>query len=87
MKDVIATEGITIELNWILVLRSDWLVLLATVSVINIDWLESMTKLDVIERTDEIGVACELETGRVGLNSCDTTLGDKVTEIGDTDTA
>lgn len=46
-----------------------------------------MTKLDVIERTDEIGVACELETGRVGLNSCDTTLGDKVTEIGDRDTA
>ena len=36
-----------------------------------------MVELDVIERTDKIGVACELEMGKVEVNSCDTTLGDK----------
>ena len=36
-----------------------------------------MAELDVIDRTNKIGVACELEIGKVEFNSCDTTLGDK----------
>ena len=37
-----------------------------------------MTELDVTERTDETGVADEVEMEKVEFNSCKTILGDKL---------
>ena len=59
-------------------MRSDWLVVSLTVSLINEDGMEITAEVEKIGVKDEAGM---LEPGRVEFTPCDSTLGDKVTEI------
>jgi len=61
-----------------------------TVSVVNTDWLEITTELEVLEMTDVIdntGVTCKLELGSVEFMPCDSTLEATVIGIEDTGVA